>query len=803
MSYTNRKFTWDFNSLKRYNRLYSAIYDVSANNSGATFASLGALLSDENLDTLIPTSVRKGGMSIKFVRTSDNKYVQYRLMADSWSINTNDWSFCGDDVLVENPEWIYVLLDANDRILAGLKSDGSIEWSIGVPTPVKTYIANAIAEIKNGTEGTGLDGLNKIIAFLSEFSTSDTLKDLLDTKVDKEEGKSLIDSEYAENVHFVENSEFSEVHTDAKDKIMYGVKQDGDFYFGAGIPSQIKNKFTEVESNVENKVDKVEGKELSTNDYTNEDKEIVETQELEENPEYVQVTTDNNNKILEGITEEGKKRVNIPIDTPSAIIEHIDSPEWLEVTTDKNNKVVFGIKKDGDFTFGKFPRQIKKEIDTTIKPYTKGTFNSKLYFNNYKWSPLVKANEPRPLVYKIDKWMNRAIIFPDGSIIYGDSSGSRIKKISSNGEEITLLELEGAIGAFRGMSVDSNFNLYASPSLGNTEYASIAGLYRLEYGGREFTKVLSLYDPNSDIPSERTPNKFECRSFTEDRYGNLYTGIYGQPFCPYIYKSTDGGLTWNFLKDMSQYAAGGIHIHFIEYNKYDDALYCTVGEINKLLKSTDGGNNWVDCNITLDPMKSVGCCIVEDGILLGSDYSYWGMTYKVYGDNSYRITGKYWANIIASIVESDVTGWLYAFGYIDASLADTNWYPPAEAINDPEALQAWKESNPVFLDQWQAYYDSMIGLYPNDAIRPQHTAILISKDRGESWEILCRLPYQLNRNPGIMKNGELAVAISSSAEGTGTIIISEGRHKFGSEGVDVSGDIFSKCIEENETIELM
>ena len=61
------------------------IYDVTANNDGAIFASLSALLSSENLSTLIPIQVRCGGMSIRFVQSSDNKYVQYRLMDNAWN----------------------------------------------------------------------------------------------------------------------------------------------------------------------------------------------------------------------------------------------------------------------------------------------------------------------------------------------------------------------------------------------------------------------------------------------------------------------------------------------------------------------------------------------------------------------------------------------------------------------------------------------------------------------------------------------------------------------------------------------
>lgn len=71
--------------------LESAIYDVTANNDGVTFDSLSALLSDENLSTLIPTSVRHGGMSMRFIQSSDNNYVQYFLTKNQWSASENDW----------------------------------------------------------------------------------------------------------------------------------------------------------------------------------------------------------------------------------------------------------------------------------------------------------------------------------------------------------------------------------------------------------------------------------------------------------------------------------------------------------------------------------------------------------------------------------------------------------------------------------------------------------------------------------------------------------------------------------------
>lgn len=79
----------------------SGVYDVTVNNSGATFASLNALLSAQNLDTLIPVAKRKGGMSIKFVQSSDNNYLRYNLKTTSFSTDPDDWEIAGKDEELE------------------------------------------------------------------------------------------------------------------------------------------------------------------------------------------------------------------------------------------------------------------------------------------------------------------------------------------------------------------------------------------------------------------------------------------------------------------------------------------------------------------------------------------------------------------------------------------------------------------------------------------------------------------------------------------------------------------------------
>lgn len=74
--------------------LDSMLYDVSAYNPTGGPNNDGKFTLDyilDNAGTLIPTSVRKGGMSIKFVQTSDNKYVQYRLMSNTFNTIVANW----------------------------------------------------------------------------------------------------------------------------------------------------------------------------------------------------------------------------------------------------------------------------------------------------------------------------------------------------------------------------------------------------------------------------------------------------------------------------------------------------------------------------------------------------------------------------------------------------------------------------------------------------------------------------------------------------------------------------------------
>ena len=71
------------------------VYDISKATSQSYDSLSGALGTDGKN---VPPEVREGGMSVRYVQTSDNKYVQYRLMATDWSINVANWQGVDDGI---------------------------------------------------------------------------------------------------------------------------------------------------------------------------------------------------------------------------------------------------------------------------------------------------------------------------------------------------------------------------------------------------------------------------------------------------------------------------------------------------------------------------------------------------------------------------------------------------------------------------------------------------------------------------------------------------------------------------------
>ena len=93
----------------------------------------------------------------------------------------------------QSEKWVKVITDKDGKIIAGIKSDGSVEWAKGIPAPIQ-YV--------------------------------------LDDKVDKVEGKGLVDTDFADSFTSVDHPYYVVAVADKDNKVLYGVDNKGVFHAG-------------------------------------------------------------------------------------------------------------------------------------------------------------------------------------------------------------------------------------------------------------------------------------------------------------------------------------------------------------------------------------------------------------------------------------------------------------------------------------------------------------------------------------------------------------------------------------------
>ena len=140
---------------------------------------------------------------------------------------------------IESPEFIKAIVDAEDYFLFGIKLDGSIEWGKGIPAPIRAKLQELINQCQQ--DKTDLtEAINSVKEELMASITS-----LQEGKVNKEEGKSLIEDEVKECFRVIENEEFIKAIVDSDDKVLFGI------YRATGKPYYPLNEMYHVEQNEE------------------------------------------------------------------------------------------------------------------------------------------------------------------------------------------------------------------------------------------------------------------------------------------------------------------------------------------------------------------------------------------------------------------------------------------------------------------------------------------------------------------------------------------------------------------------
>lgn len=291
---------------------------------------------------------------------------------------------------IESPEFIKAIVDAEDHFLFGIQLDGSIEWGKGIPAPIRAKLQ----EIINQCQQDKTDILEAINATKEELSASITA--LQEGKVDKEEGKSLIEDEVKECFRVIENDEFIHAVTDAEDRVLFGIyratgepyyplnemyhveqneeffalwldaanhvllgiRRDGEIIGEINAVNALKQVVSQLQSNLASLQEKVGAIDNL--------KELLDVFSMQENPEYLATETDADGKVLSATyndgshyshnlksetfdakvdKEEDKSLINSDVAEAHSTLE--DPEERMEIVTDADGKVMSYRDADG------------------------------------------------------------------------------------------------------------------------------------------------------------------------------------------------------------------------------------------------------------------------------------------------------------------------------------------------------------------------------------------------------------------------------------------------------------------------
>lgn len=166
-------------------------------------------------------------------------------------LNGNEYQFTDPELedavktlgTIENQAgFLRAYVDSDGHILWGIREDGSIEHYIGVPSSIQEEINRLESDYTSRLNQLQEDIETEIFTDLTEQTLDISTR--LQSKVDKETGKSLISTEYIIETDY---PDFIKACVDQNNKLLFGVRTDGSFEFSSGVPTPIqefiKNEF--------------------------------------------------------------------------------------------------------------------------------------------------------------------------------------------------------------------------------------------------------------------------------------------------------------------------------------------------------------------------------------------------------------------------------------------------------------------------------------------------------------------------------------------------------------------------------
>lgn len=170
----------------------------------------------------------------------------------------------------------------------------------------------------------------------------------------KEDTKEELQADIKALGYYEDNPEFIRAYTDAEGKFLWGIRVDGSIEWAKGVPTPVQNALKELADKIKDLGgDKIEEVETALNekiealqdaiDVINASlKTLTDTFSFQDSPEFVNVVTDADGKVLFGLTAEGK-----PYFPKNTMYSVESNQEFLAAWLDSAGHVLFGLRTDG------------------------------------------------------------------------------------------------------------------------------------------------------------------------------------------------------------------------------------------------------------------------------------------------------------------------------------------------------------------------------------------------------------------------------------------------------------------------
>ena len=256
---------------------------------------------------------------------------------------------------IESPEFLHCIVDAEDRFLFGIQLDGSIEWSKGIPAPIRTKLQEIITQCQQDKTDL-LGSINTINGILDKTTIKDEAGEIQDTPfrvISNEEFLwAVVDSEdrvlygiyrdtgkpyypLNEMYHVIQNEEYFAAWVTTDEKVVLGIRRDGEIIGEIHAVNALKQVISQLQSDLTSLQEKVGT--IDTNL-----KELLDVFSLQDNEEYLAVEQDAEGKVLSATNNDGSHYLyKVKSETIPEEFSHIEDPEGrTEITTDAEDKVM-------------------------------------------------------------------------------------------------------------------------------------------------------------------------------------------------------------------------------------------------------------------------------------------------------------------------------------------------------------------------------------------------------------------------------------------------------------------------------